>query len=167
MVLRNKAEACRQVREELQTSMQVAAKVTLPVKKYAPQATLPTKQFVGDLGYDLYSAYAYTIYPGEQKLVDTAIGVSFPPAIGGLIRDRSGVATKKKLMVVAGVIDNQYTGTIMIAMWNMGGDIVEIAEGEKIAQMILIPVLPQMHIVEVEELVETERGDKGFGSSGS
>jgi dUTP pyrophosphatase len=107
------------------------------------------------------------IFPGEVKLVSTGISVQFPEGYGALIRDRSSVATKQYLFVVAGVIDNGYTGEIKIALYNGGGDVAKITEGTKIAQMILVPTVN----FDIEEVTETTsvdgRGSNGFGSTGS
>ena len=139
----------------------------MKVKKLVENAILPTKAHAGDLGYDLYTSAPMAIFPGEVKLVSTGISVQFPEGYGALIRDRSSVATKQYLFVVAGVIDNGYTGEIKIALYNGGGDVAKITEGTKIAQMILVPTVN----FDIEEVTETTsadgRGSNGFGSTGS
>lgn len=139
----------------------------MKVKKLVDTAILPTKAHTGDLGYDLYAQQPLAIFPGEVKLVSTGISIEFPEGYGALLRDRSSVATKQYLFVVAGVIDNGYTGEIKIALYNGGGDVAKIQEGTKIAQMILVPTVN----FEVEEVTETTsvdgRGDNGFGSTGN
>jgi dUTP pyrophosphatase len=139
----------------------------MKVKKLFFDAQLPQKAHAGDLGYDLFSLGVTTIYPGETKLVGTGICVQFPVGYGALLRDRSSVATKRNLFVVAGVIDNGYTGEIKIALHNAGEDTQRINHGEKIAQMILVPTVDFL----VEEVIEIDssdgRNDKGFGSTGT
>jgi dUTP pyrophosphatase len=139
----------------------------MKVKKLVDTAILPTKAHTGDLGYDLYAQQPLAIFPGEVKLVSTGISIEFPEGYGALLRDRSSVATKQYLFVVAGVIDNGYTGEIKIALYNGGGDVAKIQEGTKIAQMILVPTVN----FEVEEVTQTTsvdgRGDNGFGSTGN
>ena len=88
----------------------------MKVKKLVDTAILPTKAHTGDLGYDLYAQQPLAIFPGEVKLVSTGISIEFPEGYGALLRDRSSVATKQYLFVVAGVIDNGYTGEIKIAL---------------------------------------------------
>lgn len=140
---------------------------TMLVKKVTDGATLPSKAHAGDLGYDLYSALSYTIYPGETVLIPTGVAIQFPPGYGGLIRDRSSVATKGKVFNVAGVIDNGYIGEIKVALYNSTESVYHVAVGDKIAQMILIPVT-NFDILEVSELVSADqRGDNGFGSTGT
>ena len=139
----------------------------MKVKKLFDNAILPTKAHAGDLGYDLYAQAPMVIFPGEVGLIPTGISVQFPEGYGALLRDRSSVATKQYLFVVAGVIDNGYTGEIKIALYNGGGNTARISEGTKIAQMILVPTVN----FEIEEVTETTsvdgRGSNGFGSTGN
>jgi dUTP pyrophosphatase len=139
----------------------------MKVKKLFNNAILPTKAHAGDLGYDLYAQAQTVIYPGDVGLVPTGISVQFPEGYGALLRDRSSVATKQYLFVVAGVIDNGYTGEIKIALYNGGRDVAKIQEGTKIAQMMLVPTVN----FEIEEVTETTsadgRGSNGFGSTGN
>lgn len=138
----------------------------MKVKKLFFDAQLPQKAHAGDLGYDLFSLGLTTIYPGQTELVGTGICVQFPAGYGALIRDRSSVATKRNLFVVAGVIDNGYTGEIKVALHNAGEDVQRIGHGEKIAQLILMPTVDFV----VEQVTDIEsadgRNDKGFGSTG-
>ena len=95
-----------------------------------------------------------------------SINVKKAIPFGALIRDRSSVATRLECIVVAGVIDHEYRGEIIVAMHNLTDNIVEIPAGSKIAQMILTPTY-SFPITEVKEFSdETNRGSKGFGSSG-
>jgi dUTP pyrophosphatase len=139
----------------------------LKVKKVRQYATLPSKAHDGDLGYDLFAALAVDIMPDETKLVPTGIAIQFPFGYGGIIKDRSSVATKKSLFTVAGVIDNGYIGEIHVAFHNAGKEVVEINIGDKIAQLVLTPVVTT-GVEEVDELVQQdERGAGGFGSTGN
>lgn len=138
----------------------------LKVKKLFFDAQVPQKAHVGDLGYDLFSLGVASIYPGETVLVGTGICVQFPEGYGALIRDRSSVATKRNLFVVAGVIDNGYTGEIKVALYNAGEDMQRIGDGEKIAQLILIPTV-DFGVEVVKEITSNDgRNDSGFGSTG-
>ncbi len=139
----------------------------MKVKKLFFDAGLPQKAHAGDLGYDLFSLGVTTIYPGQTELVGTGICIQFPEGYGALIRDRSSVATKRNLFVVAGVIDNGYTGEIKVALHNSGEDVQRIGHGEKIAQLILVPTVDFI-VEEVTELESSDgRNDKGFGSTGT
>lgn len=139
----------------------------MKVKKLFFDAQLPQKAHAGDLGYDLFSLGVKTIYPGQTELVGTGVCIQFPEGYGGLIRDRSSVATKRNLFVVAGVIDNGYTGEIKVALHNVGEDIQRIGHGEKIAQLILIPTV-DFSVEEVQEISSSDgRNSNGFGSTGT
>jgi dUTP pyrophosphatase len=135
--------------------------------KLSTDAIIPSKAHEDDLGYDLHALRPVTLRPGEVTKVPTGIAAQFPGWLGGLIRDRSGVATKKGVFVVAGVIDPQYTGEIIVAFQNPTDEPVHFEAGDRIAQMVLMPVIP-VEVVEITDdmLQETLRGAKGFGSTG-
>jgi dUTP pyrophosphatase len=138
----------------------------MKIKRLAHTAKLPTKAHDGDLGYDLYASRPLTLYPGETGLVETDIAIEFPYMLGGIIKDRSSVATKRHLFTVSGVIDSGYTGAIKIAMHNASEHIQAIAIGDKIAQMILTLVIT-LPVQEVDEIHSSDgRSHNGFGSSG-
>jgi len=139
----------------------------MKVKRLSENSVLPHKAHAGDLGYDLYASEEVFFTEGQTKLVSTGIAIQFPEGYGGLLRDRSSVATKRNLFVVAGVIDNGYIGEIMIALHNASARSVHISVGEKIAQLVLIPTV-NFKAEEVDELVSAdERGTGGFGSTGT
>lgn len=138
----------------------------LLVKKLLPTAKLPTKAHDSDLGYDLYIHDGITLSANEfgAKLY-TRIAIKLPEKFGAIIRDRSSLA-KQGLFTSGGVIDNGYTGEIIVIINNTNDEKVYLEAGSKIAQMILIPFY-QFEIIETTgELPATPRGDKGFGSSG-
>ena len=123
-----------------------------------------------DLGYDIFSLEAATLTPHTAVKVRTGIAVEARhPAtgqpLGLLVRDRSSMAAKG-VATMAGVIDAGYRGEILILMTNLGSAPVEIRAGDKIAQMIPVPVLTGV-VQTVESLEESARAKKGFGSSGS
>jgi dUTP pyrophosphatase len=139
----------------------------MKVKKLLKYAGLPQKAHAGDLGYDLFAAEYATIQRGETKLISTGIAIQLPEGYGAIIRDRSSVATKRNLFVVAGVIDNGYTGEIKVALYSTSDKFEQIREGDKIAQLILIPTV-DFKVEEVSELESLDgRGEKGFGSTGT
>jgi len=139
----------------------------MKVKRLVEHAILPSKAHAGDLGYDLYSSDQITLHSGETKLISTGISVQFPEGYGGLIRDRSSIATKRQLFTVAGVIDNGYTGEIKVALYNSTESFQTIYIGDKIAQMILIPTV-NFTVEEVDETISNDgRGNNGFGSTGN
>ena len=139
----------------------------LKIKRLSDTATPPQKAHAGDLGYDLFSAEGAAIFPNETKVVKTGIAIQFPAGYGGFIKDRSSVATKKGLHTVAGVIDNGYIGEIGIALYNGTDSLVHVAPGEKIAQLVLIQTV-DFSVEEVTEVISADqRGEGGFGSTGS
>jgi dUTP pyrophosphatase len=139
----------------------------MKIKRVVEGAILPQKAHEGDLGYDLFAAEDVSIYPGETKLISTGVAIQFPIGYGGIIKDRSSVATKRKLFSVAGVIDNGYVGEIKVALHNSGYNLQKIEIGDKMAQLILIPVT-NFQVEEVKEVYSAdERGEGGFGSTGT
>jgi len=139
----------------------------LKVKRLSPDAKIPNKAHQSDLGWDLFSNETIIVPPFGRELVRTGIAVQFPPNVGGIIKDRSGMASKRGLFIHAGVIDPDYRGEVQILMFNASKAPVEIKKGDKIAQMILMPVFMVSSFEVVEELDETVRGESGFGSTGT
>jgi dUTP pyrophosphatase len=138
----------------------------LRVKKLDSAAKLPTKAHAGDLGYDLYANDIVHIYPGETRLVKTGVAVQFPEGWGGIIKDRSSVATKRNLFTVAGVIDNGYIGEINVAFHNAGKNVQAFVPGDKIAQLVLTETTDFV-VEEVSEVISNDGRDaNGFGSTG-
>jgi len=142
----------------------------LRVKLLEEGACLPQVAHPGeDLGYDVFALETVLLEPHKTIRVRTGISVEarHPEtgvALGLLVRDRSSMASKG-MATTAGVIDAGYRGEVQIVMTNLGGATVEIKAGEKIAQMIPVPVLTGV-VQEVETLEESARLAKGFGSSG-
>ena len=137
----------------------------LKVKKLRPDAVLPVRKRKGDAGLDLYAVEEVILKPSEWVAIPTGIAVEIPEGYFGLIKDRSGLALKHALHCLAGVVDENYRGEIKVVMINLGREGIKIEKGTRIAQLLIIPYLP-VDIEEVEELSDTERGEKGFGSSG-
>lgn len=142
----------------------------LRVKLLEQGARLPVVAHPGeDLGYDLFALEAVRLAPRATVRVRTGIAVEarHPETgapLGLLVRDRSSMAARG-IATTGGVIDAGYRGEILVLMTNLGDASVELAAGDKIAQMIPVPVLTgQVH--EVETLEESARAEKGFGSSG-
>ena len=138
------------------------------VKRLTDSAKLPKKAHTGDLGYDLFSDEEVLILPGQSELIPTGIAVEFPEGYGGIIKDRSSVASKLGLVTAAGVIDNGYVGEIRILLINTSGQMVVLKKGEKIAQLVLVQTV-DFDVTEVYYDLESadERGTGGFGSTGT
>lgn len=135
-------------------------------KKLHPDARIPSYAHEGDAGMDLYSQEDYILKPLERALVKTGVAMEIPEGYWGNIRDRSGLASKKGIHTLAGVVDSIYRGEIGVVIMNLGKEDFEIKKGDKIAQM-LIQKVEQANVIEVNELSETVRGDGGFGSTGN
>jgi dUTP pyrophosphatase len=140
------------------------------VKLLEQSAKLPVVAHPGeDLGYDLFALEAATLAPRATVKVRTGIAVEarHPQTgvpLGLLVRDRSSMASRG-IATTAGVIDAGYRGEILALMTNLGEAAVELKAGEKIAQMIPVPVLTGL-VQEVETLEVSARAERGFGSSG-
>ncbi|MGD0911205.1 MAG: dUTP diphosphatase [Terracidiphilus sp.] len=143
----------------------------LQVKKLDPAARLPVVAHPGeDLGYDVFALEAIEVGTRATVRVRTGIAVEARDPqtgapLGLLVRDRSSMAAKG-LATTGGVIDAGYRGEILILITNLGDAPVSIGAGEKVAQMIPVPVLTGP-VKEVESLEASARLEKGFGSSGS
>lgn len=141
--------------------------ISIKVKKLSAEARLPKYAHVGtwgDLAADLYAAVAVTIASGQTVMVGTGIALEFPPDYGALVEDRSGLAIKG-VTTLAGVIDPGYRGEIRVVVTNLGATAVEIAVGDRIAQLRLVRRI-EARFEEVDELVDSPRGADGFGSTG-
>ena len=147
-----------------------------------PEAKQPFQANESDAGYDLFSTEYITIEPFQRKLVSTGISIEIPQGFYGRIAPRSGLACKKGIDVMAGVIDSGYRGEIKVLLINFnleGYNIkqsafesifgsfnrVEIKPGDRIAQLI-IEQCHQANWKEMKSLENSERGQGGFGSSG-
>jgi len=133
-------------------------------KRLFPNAKIPTKVYDTDLGIDLYSAQTVVLHPHTVWKISTGIAIKLPKGYGAFIKDRSSVASNG-LHVIGGVIDEEYTGEIKVVMANLTRKIITVSEGDKIAQLVLIR-RPKIELIEVNDLGKTNRGNKGFGSSG-
>lgn len=119
-----------------------------------------------DLRADIHSDIIIKI--GERALVPTGIAIELEPEYEAQVRARSGLAIKKGIALVnaPGTVDADYRGEISVILINLGDEDFVIKRGDRIAQLVVTPVI-RAEIIEVEALVETERGDGGFGSSGT
>ena len=141
----------------------------IPVKILNENAHLPTRGSDYAAGYDLYAATnePINIAPHSTTKIGTGLSFELPEGTFAAIFARSGIATKRGLRPAncVGVCDSDYRGEYIVALHNDTDEIMEVAPGERIAQMILLPYL-EMNFIEQKELSETDRGDGGFGSTG-
>ena len=146
-------------------------KISFLQAAHACHLPLPAYQTAGAAGMDLQAALGpdtVTLLPGMRTAVPTGLHLSMPPTMEAQIRPRSGLALKQGVTVVnaPGTIDSDYRGEIKILLINLGQKPVEIADGMRIAQMVLAPIL-RPEITHRDTLDETERGSGGFGSTGT
>lgn len=139
--------------------------VKIKFKKLYKDAKIPSYAHTGDAGMDLYSLENYDLKPGERHIFKLGIASEFPRGYVALIWDKSGLAAKSGLTVLAGVIDNSYRGEYGVVLLNTGDSIHQVKKGDKIAQL-LVQKIEEAEIKEVEELSDSERGRGGFGSTG-
>jgi len=130
------------------------------------RANVPTKANINDAGFDLYSSVDTIIPSKQRKTVSTGIALQMPEHFAGLIWPRSGLSVKRGIDVLAGVVDSGYRGEIMVCLYNTSDENVSIQTGDRIAQIIFQEV-PRVIMEVHESLGSSQRGDNGFGSSGT
>ena len=136
------------------------------IKLSDPNSQIPTKATANSAGYDLYSCCNIIIYPLERMLVKTGISIEIPEGYYGRIAPRSGLALKNGIDVMAGVIDSDYRGEIGVILYNTDRNFpLHVKTGDRIAQLIIEKYF-NFEMVLVDSFTNSERGDKGFGSSG-
>jgi len=141
----------------------------LPIKRLDPGLPLPTYAHVGDAGLDLRSAIDVVLQPLERALVPTGIAVAIPAGHAGFVQPRSGLALNFGLSFpnTPGLIDSHYRGEVKVILVNLDAcEPVRIARGDRIAQLVVQPVLT-CEPIEVDDLEATARGEGGFGSTGT
>lgn len=123
----------------------------------------PFRKHDTDAGFDLCIVDSAVIYPARTEKLSTGLAFAVPKGYFGDIRARS--STTLRGLSIAGVVDSEYRGVVYLLVTNNGLDVVEIKPGERIAQLVCLPVA-QLEAVPVDELDDTARGSDGFGSTG-
>lgn len=141
----------------------------LKIKLLREGAALPCRETAGSAGFDLRACLEIPLLvePGEWAMVPTGLGAEIPQGMAGMVFSRSGLGTKSGMVVAqgVGVIDSDYRGEIKVPLRNMGKKAYEVQPGERVAQLVLLPVcLPPVE--EAQALSATQRGEGGFGSTG-
>lgn len=143
--------------------------MTLKIKRLRDSAVIPQRATDGSAGYDLCACTSenITIAPGETKLIPTGIALQLPEGTVGLVFGRSGLGIKHGIVPAnaVGVIDSDYRGEVSVGLINHSKETYTIGSGERIAQLVITPVLTP-DIEEAGELSQTGRGEGGFGSTG-
>ena len=141
--------------------------ILIKVQRLTSSAQLPRYAHTGpwgDLAADLYASAPHTLAPGKTAAVPTGLALEFPSTHGALVEDRSGLAVRG-ITTLAGVIDPGYRGELKVVLTNLGPTPVHIATGDRIAQLRIVQRF-EATFEEVLTLVETNRNEGGFGSTG-
>jgi dUTP pyrophosphatase len=141
--------------------------IELAIRRLRDDAVLPERAYSGDAGLDLAACERVELAPGERATVPTGLAVAIPEGFAGFVQPRSGLAARHGLTVVnsPGLVDSGYRGELRVVLLNTDAREAFVVEpGMRIAQLVVLPV-PELELVEVEELPESERGVRGFGSS--
>lgn len=138
------------------------------IKKLDDTATIPTYAHFGDSGADLYSIETIVLSARSVNLIRTGLSIEIPVGYEGQIRSRSGIAAKWGVAVInsPGTIDRFYTGEIKVALINHSDDCYRVNVGDRIAQLIIAPVVQGEFLEVTEQLESSARGSNGFGSTG-
>ena len=141
--------------------------IELPIQRLHADAVVPTRAYSGDAGLDLAACERVELGPGERATVGTGLAVAIPDGHAGFVQPRSGLAERHGITIVntPGLVDSGYRGELRVILLNTDTSEPFVVEpGMRIAQLVVMPV-PELDLVEVDELPESERGVRGFGSS--
>jgi dUTP pyrophosphatase len=141
--------------------------IELPVRRLREDATLPAQAYAGDAGFDLAACGRHEVRPGERAVIPTGVAVEIPEGYGGFVLPRSGIAARNgiTLLNAPGLIDSGYRGEVKVVFHNADpAETFVVEPGMRIAQLVLLPV-PEVRVVEHDQLAASERGERGFGSS--
>jgi dUTP pyrophosphatase len=141
--------------------------IELPIRRLRDDAIVPARAYDGDAGLDLAACERVVLAPGERATVGTGLAIAIPDGYAGFVQPRSGLAAKSGITIVntPGLVDSGYRGELKVILLNTDEhDAFVVEAGMRIAQLVVMPV-PLVDPVEVEELPESERGVRGFGSS--
>ena len=130
-----------------------------------PGAFMPMRAHETDAGLDLCTPKEFTILPHSSTVIDTGVHIQLPPGTYGKLESKSGLNVKHDIVSCGGTIDEPYTGSIKVKLYNLGGEPYRFEAGDKIIQLIIQPCLYEP-VEAVDELEATDRGDNGFGSTG-
>jgi dUTP pyrophosphatase len=141
--------------------------IELAIQRLRDDAVFPERAYAGDAGLDLAACERLELEPGERGVVGTGLAVAIPEGYAGFVQPRSGLASQHGISVVnaPGLIDAGYRGEVRVVLLNTDlGETFVVEPGMRIAQLVILSI-PQLELVEAEELPESERGVRGFGSS--
>ena len=137
----------------------------IKIKRLKPEAILPTYAHPGDVGMDLYSLEDHVLQPGERKVFDLGFAAEFETGYAAIVKDKSSLPKNGGIHTMGGVFDAGYRGEYNAQLINLGQEPYEIKKGNKIAQLIIYPVIIA-ELAEMDKLSDSSRGDGRFGSTG-
>jgi dUTP pyrophosphatase len=143
--------------------------IELPIQRLRPDAVVPERAYEGDAGLDLSACERVELAPAERAVVGTGLAVAIPEGYAGFVQPRSGLADRHGITIVnaPGLIDSGYRGELKVILLNTDPVHSFVVEpGMRIAQLVVLEV-PELELVELDELPATERGVRGHGSSGT
>ena len=143
--------------------------IQLPIRRLREDAVVPERAYSGDAGLDLAACDRVELGPGQRAVVGTGLAVAIPDGYAGFVQPRSGLADRHGISIVnsPGLIDSGYRGEVKVVLLNTDRTTPFVVDpGMRIAQLVILP-LPELEVVETDELPETERGVRGYGSSGA
>jgi dUTP pyrophosphatase len=141
--------------------------IELPIRRLRDDAVVPSRAYAGDAGLDLSACERVELGAGERAIVGTGLAVAIPEGYAGFVQPRSGLAAKHGITIVntPGLVDSGYRGELKVILVNTDPQEAFVVEpGMRIAQLVVLEV-PGVDPIEVDELPDTERGIRGFGSS--
>jgi dUTP pyrophosphatase len=141
--------------------------VELQVQRLREDAVLPSRAYDGDAGLDLSACGRHELAPGARAVVPTGVAVAVPPGYAGFVQPRSGLAARHGITIVntPGLVDSGYRGEVNVVLLNTDpAETFVVEPGMRIAQLVVVPV-PEVEPVEADELPNSERGERGMGSS--
>jgi len=141
--------------------------IELAIRRLRADAVIPERAYSGDAGLDLAACERVELAPGARAVVGTGLAVAIPDGFAGFVQPRSGLAARHGITIVntPGLVDSGYRGELRIILLNTdAAEAFVVERGMRIAQLVVLPI-PEFELLEVEELPESERGVRGFGSS--
>jgi dUTP pyrophosphatase len=142
--------------------------IELPIRRLRADAVIPEQAYDGDAGFDLAACERVVLGPGERAVVGTGLALALPAGHAAFVQPRSGLAARNGITIVnsPGLVDAGYRGEIMVVLHNTDrAQEFAVEPGMRIAQLVVLR-LPEVKLREVDALPESERGDRGHGSSG-
>ena len=137
----------------------------IKIKRLHADAKLPTYAHPGDVGLDLYSMEAYTLKPGERKIFMLGFALEFDTGYGAFVKDKGSLPKIAGLHSMGGIFDAGYRGEYNVNLVNLGQEPYQIEKGQKIAQLVIFPVVIAS-LIETDTLTDSSRGTGQFGSTG-